>query len=126
MRADSETAFASTSDHVKPHTEEALALEFARRHAQFIRYVDGWSKWMIFDGAVWAADETLMMFNHARALCREDAVSAPKKDQARLLSAKTVAAIVSLSRSDPALAAVVDQWDADPMALNCDGDGDPT
>ena len=111
------------TDTVRDHTDEALALEFARRHARRLRYVDGWSKWMLYDGAVWAPDETLTVFSHARALCRDDAAAAPpKKDKARLLSAKTVAAVVTLARSDPALAAVIDQWDADPMALNCDGE----
>ena len=115
-------AAAAVLDGVREHTDEALALEFARRHARLVRYVDGWSKWMLYDGAVWAADETLMVFSHARALCRDDAAAAPAKERARILSAKTVAATITLARSDPALAAVVDQWDADPMALNCDGE----
>ena len=79
---------------VREHTDEALALEFARRHARHMRYVDGWSKWMLYDGAVWAPDETLTVFSNARALCRDDAAAAPAKERARILSAKTVAAIV--------------------------------
>ncbi|GLS37229.1 phage/plasmid primase P4 [Mesorhizobium tianshanense] len=109
-------------DTVKEHTDEALALEFARRHAMRTRYVDGWSRWMLFDGVVWAPDEILTVYNYARALCRDDAASAPPRDGGRILSAKTVAAVVALARSDSALAAVVDQWDEDPMALNCDGE----
>ena len=36
----------------------------------------------------------------------------------QLLSAKTIAAIERLARSDPRLAATVDQWDRDPWLLN--------
>jgi hypothetical protein len=35
-----------------------------------------------------------------------------------LLSAKTIAAVERLARSDPRLAASVDQWDRDPWLLN--------
>ena len=36
----------------------------------------------------------------------------------QLLSAKTIAAVERLARSDPRLAATVDQWDRDPWLLN--------
>src|SRR4051812_45319490 len=105
---------------VRDNTEDGLAIEFARRHSRQFRYVDGWSKWMLYDGSVWAPDETLTVFTRARELCHDAAAAAPLKERRRILSAKTVAAVVSLARSDLALAAVVDQWDADQMALNCD------
>jgi putative DNA primase/helicase len=40
-----------------------------------------------------------------------------KKTARWLLSAQTVAAVLNLARSDPRLAATVDQWDADPFIL---------
>ena len=112
----------SSEQSVKPHTDEALALAFAARHAEHVRYVAKWGRWMIYDGAVWMRDETLQIFSFARALCRDDAADAPANARARILSAKTYAAVVTMARSDPAIAATVDQWDADPMALNCDGE----
>lgn len=109
-------------DEVKEHTDEALALEFARRHSSFFRYVADWNRWMLYDGVTWVRDETMRVYSDARALCRDDAACAPKSQKARILSARMVNAIVSLSRSDPIIAAVIDQWDHDPMALNCDGE----
>lgn len=109
-------------DDVRDHTDEALALEFARRQAMFMRYVSDWNRWMLWDGIMWVRDETMLVFSEARALCREDAACAPKSLQTRLLSSRTVAAVVSLARSDKMLSAVVDQWDGDPMAINCDGE----
>lgn len=109
-------------DEVREHTDEALALEFARRNAMKLRYVADWNRWMIYDGIMWVRDEILQVFTEARALCREDAACAKKAQQPKILSARTVNATVSLARSDPMLSAVVDQWDGDPMALNCDGE----
>ncbi|RVD69863.1 MAG: hypothetical protein E5V62_03230 [Mesorhizobium sp.] len=122
VKDDSRAVAPFALDTVREHTDEALALEFARRHAMRTRYVDAWSRWMMWDGVVWAHDETLAVFNYARILCRDDAASAPPRERSRILSAKTVAAVVSLARSDERLAAVADQWDEDPMALNCDGE----
>jgi putative DNA primase/helicase len=87
-----------------------------------MRYVDDWKRWLLWDGVTWVRDETMMVFSEARALCREDAACAPKASKSRLLSARTVASVVSLARSDKMLSAVVDQWDGDPFAINCDGE----
>jgi putative DNA primase/helicase len=112
----------AASPEVKEHTDEALALEFARRHSSFFRYVSDWNRWMIYDGEMWVRDELMRVYSESRALCREDSIAASKTMKAKILSARTVNAIVSLARSDPILAAVVDQWDHDPMALNCRGE----
>jgi putative DNA primase/helicase len=108
--------------NVREHTDEALALEFAQRQAMFARYVADWNRWMLYDGVAWVRDETLRINWEARNLCREDAAAAPKALQAKLLSARKVGAVVSLARLDPILAAVIDQWDGDQYALNCDGE----
>jgi len=109
-------------EEVKPHTDEALALAFAERHAGHLRYVAVWNRWLIYDAVVWRHDDTLQVFTLARELCRDDSAAAPARDKARILSAKTFAAVVSTARSDLAIAATVAQWDADPVVLNCDGE----
>jgi D5 N terminal like len=39
-------------------SDEALALRFADLHADEMRFVAAWGKWLTFDGAVWSFDDT--------------------------------------------------------------------
>jgi putative DNA primase/helicase len=99
-------------------SDEALALQFAERHAAALRYVAAWSRWLSFDGRRWHFDDTLLAFDRSRQICREAAASCKRKLAPQLASAKTVAAIERLSKADRRLAATVDQWDANLFALN--------
>ena len=56
----------------------------------------------------WRSEDTLAAFDTSRKLCRE----------AGDAKAKTVAAVVTLARTDRRIAATSDQWDADPMILS--------
>ena len=58
-------------------------------------------------GTCWQPEDTLKAFDRSRTLCR----AAGDAD------AKTVAAVVTLARSDRRIAATAEQWDADPMRL---------
>jgi putative DNA primase/helicase len=100
-------------------SEEALALAFADRHADELRYVAEWGRWLIYDGRVWKVDKTRQVFSLARELCRE-AGNAAERDHTKqkIASAKTRAAVVALAGEDPRLAASTAQWDADPWLLN--------
>ncbi|MGE3230269.1 MAG: phage/plasmid primase, P4 family [Hyphomicrobium sp.] len=117
----------STADHVvrlleaeaPEFSEEALALSFAEQHKDDLRYVAAWSRWHLWTGARWEHDETMRAFDHARAVCRTAAKRCNNAATAKTLaSSKTVAAIVNLARVDRRIAAVTDQWDADPWLLN--------
>jgi putative DNA primase/helicase len=99
-------------------SEEALALEFAELYASQLRYVAKWKRWLRWSGVQWKVDDTLRVFNLVRRLCRKAAENAHPKISKRIASAKTVAAVEQLARSDRRLAANVDQWDADPWLLN--------
>src|SRR6266446_4677966 len=93
-------------------TDEALALRFAQRHALKLRYVATSSRWFIYTGKQWAADETLHAFDMARLVCREASAECnAKKIATTLASAKTVAAIERLAKSDRRMAATMDQFD---------------
>ena len=106
-----------------PHySDEALALRFAERHADDLRYVAAWGKWFTWDGKRWRVDDKLHAFDCARHICREAASEAnDPRDRLRLASAETVAAVERLARADHRLAATTDQWDADPWLLNTPG-----
>jgi putative DNA primase/helicase len=107
------------ADSPPEFSDEALALTFADRHAEQLRYVASWAKWMVFDGAKWASDETRLAFSLARTVCREAAAEC-RADKTSLLlaSAKTRAAVITLANDDRRLAATSEQWDADANAFN--------
>jgi len=98
-------------------------LQFAERHAGELRYVAMWSRWLNYDRARWQDDTTLDVFDRARALCREIALEGDKTASA-VTSAKTVAAVERLSRSDRRLAATVEQWDGGARLLNSGEDAE--
>jgi putative DNA primase/helicase len=101
-------------------SDDALALRFADRHVGNLRYVaTHMSTWLYWGGTRWQLDHTLRAFSYSRLICRAAAASCHKpKLRKELASAKTVAAVERLARSDRRLAATVEQWDADPWLLN--------
>lgn len=99
-------------------SDSALALRFAEEHGSYARYVAAWGRWLFWDGACWRQDSTLRVFNLAHVICRVAAAEAESRGAAKAVaSSKTVAACVSLARSDPRIAAAAEQWDADPWLL---------
>src|SRR5215469_9728745 len=54
-------------------SDEALALRFAERHVDKLRYVSVWSRWMIWDNTQWREDEKLKALDISRQICREAA-----------------------------------------------------
>ena len=104
-------------------SDDALALRFAERHANDLRFVAAWSKWLSWTGKRWEFDETLAAFDKSRAICREAAADCNKsKIAVALASGKTVAAVDKLAKADRRIAATIDQWDADPWLLNTPDD----
>ena len=103
-------------------SDDALALRFAERHADNLRFVAAWGKWLSWTGTHWQFDDTLRAFDLARASCREAAAACNNaKAAGAIASAKTVNAVAGLARADRRIAATIDQWDADPWALNTPG-----
>ena len=86
-------------------SEDALAQEFTRRHGDELRYVDGWGRWLRWDGTRWAFDDTIAVYDLARAVCREAAATCNKDGAAKALaSAKrktNIAKIRTLLGSKP-------------------------
>lgn len=100
-------------------SDEALALQFAGMHLGELRYVAKWAAWFIWSGTHWRRDETLAALGNVRSFCRaiaEDIKARPLS--AEISSAKKIGAVERLCRADQRIAATVDQWDADPWALN--------
>ena len=55
--------------------EESIALEFAKRHANHLRFVAAWGRWLSYEEGRWKIDETLDAYDRARAICREIALA---------------------------------------------------
>ena len=101
-------------------SDDALALTFAERHADDLRFVAFRGRWLLWTSSRWVLDDTLRAFDHARAVCRQAANSdvIGTRTAATLASAKTVAAVERLAKADRRIAAVTEQWDAEPEIFN--------
>jgi putative DNA primase/helicase len=106
-------------------SDDECALRFTRRYAADLRFVAKWGRWMHYQGARWAEDSVLSVFDKCRTICREvsDECQAEKKDglAKQLMAATTVAAVQKMATWDQRTAAVVSQWDCDPWLLNTPG-----
>jgi putative DNA primase/helicase len=108
-------------------SEEAVAIEFARRSKDALRYIPCRRQWMVWDGG-WHPDLELAVQHAVRDLIREfaETLGAIGGDKAAgraraLASDKTVRAVLNLVRSDPPLVARAELWDQDPMLLGVPG-----
>ena len=92
-------------------TDDRIANIFAEEHRNDLRYVAAWSKWHEWREGCWREDNTLHAFDLIRKTCKAHGVKLNSM-------AKIVGAVHGLARTDRRLAATVEQWDADPWALN--------
>jgi phage/plasmid-associated DNA primase len=102
-------------------SDEYLALKFAAKHADDLRFVDAWGKWFYWDKNVWREDTTRIARNRVRAVCREVAagiLSNKKKDARRICSNSVDGAVLTKATADRLFASTVAQWDSDPFLLN--------
>jgi D5 N terminal like/Zinc-binding domain of primase-helicase len=107
-------------------SDDALALIFAERYAADLRYVAFRRRWLIWQACRWMLDETLRVFDCARVICREQAVQCDNQRAASALaSAKTVASVERLAKADRRIAAVTEQFDANPDIINSPPQTDP-
>src|SRR5258705_9994417 len=107
-------------DRVIVLSEVDIADCFAEQYRDELRYVAKWGQWLRYDGTRWREEQTLKAFDLARQLCREVTRESNSKDGEikRVLSSKTIAAVVQIARADRRIAATIDQWDSDTLALN--------
>lgn len=99
--------------------EDAIALEFSCLHMNRLRYVAAWSRWLIRETDRWRIDDTIKVFDLARAVCRTHAQASPDESESRrIASASTISAVERLARSDRRHAARPEDFDTDPWQLN--------
>ena len=89
--------------------EDRVALDFAAKHADHLRYIGKSGVWMRWTGSSWQEEPTITAaFDEARKLCR------PAGDA----RAKTVNAVTVLGRADRRIAATAEQWNANETVFN--------
>jgi putative DNA primase/helicase len=111
---------AETTAQPPAFSDDDLALRFSALYADVLRYTAATGRWYRWtDDNVWKHDETLAVFDLARALCRgASSLCYDPRVAPRIAGAGTIAAVERLARSDRRHAATVDQWDRDPWLLN--------
>jgi putative DNA primase/helicase len=97
-------------DEALSGTEDEVALEFSRQHADSFRYVKLWNQWLRWDGAIWRRVEDLRVFHLIRAIAR--AYSKMYQDKKLARDAAT-AAIERAARNDPRHDRLPDIWNSD-------------
>jgi putative DNA primase/helicase len=120
-RADEDAKCADGDADTRPpqFSDEALALLFAERYGEKLRFVAAMGKFYIWKENVWRVDDTLEVYDWGRRLCREVASACSAQKHAKQIASKaTVTAVVTLARVDRRIAATVEQWDRDPLLLN--------
>jgi len=94
-----------------PLTEDGIALAFAERHRDELRYDHTRGKWYHWDGARWKLEDTELAFDWARIICREY----NKANQSTALpKLRTASAVEKFAQADRRFAVTHEQWDADP------------
>ena len=110
------------AEDIPAFSDDGLALSFAAKHKNTLRYVAVFNKWMFWTGQHWQEEETHLAFDLANKHCRAASRStADKKEKVGLCDAKTRANVLTLARADRRIAARKDQWDRDNWLLNTPG-----
>jgi len=131
MRAVVELPVEDEADAPPPeYSDEALALRFATAREETLRYIAAWGRWYEWSGVVWEPDDTLAAYDLVRHECRagaaeitaRDTSATAKRQAANVASAKAVAAVERLARSDRRLAATVSQWDSEREVFTTPGE----
>lgn len=114
------------ADRPAEYSDDALASRFTARHAEDLRFVNVWGRWLIWNGRRWEIDETQRALDLARLIGRETSAEivarkGPAGLASSVASSKTVSAIERFARADRRHASVTEDWDNDPWLLNTPG-----
>ncbi|SFG41272.1 phage/plasmid primase, P4 family, C-terminal domain-containing protein [Palleronia marisminoris] len=100
-------------------SDDAIAAEFVSVHGQNWKHVAAWGAWYRWSGTVWERDETGLVREMVRQVCRSAAQQADKPAEARhIASDRKMSAVLRVAAADPGIAVAPSRWDAHPMLLN--------
>lgn len=93
--------------------EDGIALAFADRHKDELRFCHTVGKWFHWDGTRWKKEGTKLAFALAREICRDVNQTGAKV----LAKASTSGAVEKFAQADRSFAVTSDIWDQDPWLL---------
>lgn len=106
-------------------SEFALAQRFAGGIGLDWRYTAAWASWAKWDGKRWWQDDrkgvTWEAQNCCKAALNEHTAQAAPAQRLKLLTLKTVNAVIGLASADPRIATGAEEWDSDPWLLGTPG-----
>jgi putative DNA primase/helicase len=103
-------------------SDDALALELARRLDGSWHYVPLWDDWFYWDGHLWRRDAGLSVLNPIREVCRWVSAGIDTKSLARTVSnGRTIFNVEKLARADDRIQRNIDDFDADDWSINTPG-----
>ncbi|MCA1944323.1 MAG: phage/plasmid primase, P4 family [Desulfovibrio sp.] len=97
-------------DHL---TEDSIALAFAAKFKDDLRFDHHAGKWYAWQGTHWRKEETRQAFDWCRDLCRE----LNAKGKTTFAKATTASAVERFCQADRAFAVTSEIWDTDPFKL---------
>jgi putative DNA primase/helicase len=102
-----------------PLSDDALAERLVAEHGSKWKYVPAWGSWFNWRGNVWARDETGLVREQVRQVCRSASQQASSPAEARhIASDKKIAAVLRVAAADPGISVPSSHWDAHPLLLN--------
>lgn len=111
-------------------TDLGNAERFIHYHGLNLLYCRAWKSWLVWEGTRWQVDDTGAAERLAKQTVRqipfeadqvknESAKKKIKKHAHRSESAARISSMMSLAKSDAAVVVKADEFDSDPMLLNC-------
>jgi putative DNA primase/helicase len=109
----------------RPMTDLGLAERLCDDHGHSMRFCHPWNKWLIWDRKRWRIDESGMAMRLAKLTVRAiylEAAAAETKEEADALGAfarrsearSRIEAMLALAQSEPGIAVMPDELDANP------------
>lgn len=102
-------------------SEDAAALQFARRYENTLRFCHSRGKWFCWTGAYWRLDDHEVAYSYCREIARE--LAEEEEDRVRVSAGKSafVSGVERFCMKDKKLAVTASYFDADPLLLGTPG-----
>jgi putative DNA primase/helicase len=115
----------------KPRTDLGNAERFAKQHRNDLRYCADRNKWLVWDRSRWRIDATGQVIECAKETARsiyDEAKNIDNTEEShktaqwafRSQSQARISAMISLAQTEPGMAVVSADLNADPWLLNCE------
>jgi putative DNA primase/helicase len=98
-------------------TQDGVALVFASRFEDALRFCHDTGAWFEWCGSHWRRDTTKRALQYARELARENARDCKRSDLKDIKRLTFASGVEQFARADPVFAVTADAWDPDPLLL---------